>query len=251
MRKPDLEETYFLIQLKGNEGEMLSLQEGKKLSEDEYHPIDVNQESVYRLLVETQAETGNNIPDLGLFKEPYKDYKFESVFFPVVNDCTLDGFLYDKERGVVFYGNVYGLYAVERDNAYYDVITDEEIPIEAIDGFFKRETLDDFMEMVKDLKIIGSHRGVYLKVVEEEIRLLKEGVNNRKIAHQRYRDNYNQAKRLAAETEEGKEERRMRDEAWKKYEESEKAQEMAIDSKRREASQLIYQIRNNIEIISK
>ncbi len=245
MNKQDLKETYFLIQLKGNFGEMLSLLEEKKLSENDYHPIDVNQASMYRLLVETQAETGNNIPALGVFKEPYKDYKFESVFFQIVNDFTLDGFLYDKERGVVFYGNVSGLYAVERDNAYYDVITDEKVPIEGIDRVSKIETLDHFLNMVEDLKIIGKCKEIYHEVVEEELRLLKEGENNRVIAHQRYRDNYNQAKKLAAETEKAKEEKKQREKTWEEYMKSAKATEKVIDSKREEASQLIYQIRNN------
>ncbi|MDE5587510.1 MAG: hypothetical protein K2I72_03965, partial [Bacilli bacterium] len=123
MEKQDLEETYFLIQLKGNLDELLSLQEEKELSEDDYHLIDVNLSSVYRLLVETQAGAGNDIPDLGVFKEPYQTYKFESVNYPTVNDFDLDGFLYDKERGVVFYGDIYGLYAVKRGSAYYSLIT--------------------------------------------------------------------------------------------------------------------------------
>ena len=49
-----------------------------------------------------------------------------------MNNSNSDGFLYDQEREIVFYAYIYGLYAVKRGDAYYSVITDEEIPKEVI-----------------------------------------------------------------------------------------------------------------------
>lgn len=45
MEKQELEEEYFLVNLLGNSHGMLSLQEEKRLSEGEYHPVDTDETS--------------------------------------------------------------------------------------------------------------------------------------------------------------------------------------------------------------
>lgn len=178
-------------------------------------------------------------------EDVHQTYEFHPVSFKKVNDSTLDGFLYDRERNVVFYAYIYGLYAVKRGISYYSVITDEEIPREVIDSISKRKSLDDFMDMEEDLEIIGKHKELYLKVIMEDIRLLMEGVNNKRMAQKRFRANYEKAKRLYEKTDEAKREKEARDEAGREDLHSLKGQEMAIDSKREQVKELIYQIQNN------
>jgi len=245
MAEQNLEETYFLVRLVGANGHLLSLQEQKRLSKNEYHPMKQEEEGEYCIVEETQGTVGRDLYVLGVYKEPYQTYQLKSVSFQKINDFDSDGFLYDKERGVVFYGYIYGLYAVIRDDKYYSVITDEEIPTEVIEGVSKRETLDDFMDMAEDLEIIGKHKEVYLKVVDEVIHLLQEGTNNKRLAQKRYNEKLEQGKRAQKEVEQREQERRKKE--WQQYMQTQKykEQEIAIASKRNEVQQLIYQIRNN------
>ena len=154
--------------------------------------------------------------------EVYQTYEFHPVNFKKVNNSNSDGFLYDQEREIVFYAYIYGLYAVKRGDAYYSVITDEEIPKEVIAGVSKRESLDDFMDMAEDLEIIRKHKELYLKIVTEDIRLLMEGVNNKRMARERSKANYEKTKRAYETSKESQREKEEREKAWKEYSNSQK-----------------------------
>lgn len=245
MENQELEEEYFLVNLLGNSHGMLSLQEEKRLLEGEYHPVDTEETGEYYVLEAKEKEVKYCLSSSNTPGEVYQAYEFQPVSFKKVNDSTLDGFLYDQERGVVFYAYIYGLYAVKRENAYYSVITGEEIPTAVMDGISKRQTLDDFMDMVEDLEIIGQHKELYLNVITEDIRLLMEGANNKRLARNRSKANYEKARRAYAKTEDAKRKKEAKEKAWKEYMRFLKQQEMAIDSKRAQVKELIYQIQNN------
>lgn len=245
MENQELQEEYFLVSLLGNSNRMLSLQEEKRLSESEYHPVDTEEVGEYYILEKIEKEAKYCLLPSDVSGEVYQTYEFQPVSFQRVNNFTLDGFLYDQEREVVFYAYIYGLYAVKRGDAYYSVITDEEIPKEVIDGISKRETVDDFMDMIEDLEIIGKHKELYLKIMKEAICLLMEGVNNKRVARNRSKANYEKVRIAYEKTDGAKRTKEEREKAWKEHLRSLKRQEMAIDSKRVQVKQIIRQIQNN------
>ncbi len=217
MEHNELEEDYFLIHLEGLGNNLLAIQEKKQLEEEQYHSISREESGTYSILVDIEKRTGRNIYSLGVHEECYHTYQFESVSFQKINDFAFDGFEYDKERKVVFYGYIYGLYAVKSGDDYYDVITGQKIPWGVIHTVSERETKDDFETMIEDLEFIQGHKDIYLKFIEEVLRLLQEGANNREAAVARYRKNYHEKKqqedfKLKQQLENGKrlrEERRI------------------------------------------
>ena len=106
---------------------LISIHESKYLSSDEYHSIKSSDNNNYQILVEVENEVGIPFYSLGVYPEVYQTYEFQDVSYQRINDFNIDGFEYDAEKKVVFYGWIYGIYVVKDKNSYYDVITGTEL----------------------------------------------------------------------------------------------------------------------------
>ena len=235
MKKLDLEEKFVLVELKNCCG-FLKLYEKKQLTEDEYHPISTEKQEIYYTFVKTRKRVGQLLGNAFIPPEPYQTYRTKKVYFHKVNDDNLDGFAYDKKNGVVVYGEIRGIYAVEKKGKYYDAITGEVIPNEIIGYHIELSTVDNLDRMIQDLRFIEKHKDVYIQITEERYRKLKEGEENRRIAIKKYQEKYEQ---FIKRTRTGI----AKD--FQEYEQLLKEQKPKIASKTAQIKQLIYQIRNN------
>ncbi len=225
-------ENYYCIKFKGCNGP-LSIHESKELSYNEYHQISSNKTNSYQILVEVEKTVGENIKYWNLSKESYKNYEFKEITYPIINDFTIDGFEYDKQRKVVLYGYIYGIYAVKKDNDYYDVITGDRIP----SGIIERETemteYEDLSCMLEDLEIIERKKDVYIRLTGERIFNLSKGAANRQLAIKRYNQKYEENIKLKI--------KHLNNTNIRNETENEK-----IDKTHHQIKEMIYRIRNNI-----
>ena len=223
---------YFCINLKSLKG-LISIHETKKLSPDEYHSINSVDTNDYQILAEVEKKVGQKICSWNLFPESYQTYEFQNATYQIINDFNIDGFEYDSKRKVLVYGWIYGIYAISDGNNYYDVITGEKIPNEIIANVRKIETVDAYSDMIDDLRLIEKNKNAYIKITKERISKLSQGENNRKLAQERYKQNYET-------TIEAQREKRI-ERAQQQYEKS----RIESSSKRKEVKKILRRIKNN------
>lgn len=226
---------YFRINLESSRG-LISIHEKKNLAPGEYHSVDKNDTNDYQILVEIEKEVGKAFYSLNVLPESYKTYEFQDITYQIINDYEVDGFEYDSERKVVFYGWIYGIYAIKNGNNYYDVVTGEEIPCEIISSVLEIETVDNYSEMIEDLELIKKHKNIYTTTTKERFSKLSQGVMNQKKASQLYKQNY-EAKKKAQD--------KKRIEKENCYQHIRDELKVASYLKREVVKQLIYEIRNN------
>lgn len=208
----------------------------KKILPSEYHSNNEKDCDEYTILVEVEKTIGREIYSMGVHPESYKTYELRNIPYQIINDYNIDGFEYDREREVVFYGWIYGIYATKNENNYYDVITGEEILREIISNTYKMISVDDYSEMIEDLNLIKEHKDVYISITKERFSKLSQGAINRKIASQRYEQNYEIKKKAYHERIIKKQKK------WQQIYDELKATSYP---KREEVKKLIYEIRNS------
>ena len=147
----------------------------------------------YQILVEVEKTVGESIKYWNLSKESYKDYEFKEITYPRINDFTIDSFEYDKQRKVVFYGLIYGIYAIKKDNDYYDVITSDRIPSGIIERANEMTDYEELSCMLEDLEIIERKKDVYIRITRERIFNLSKGATNKQLAIKRYNQRYQES----------------------------------------------------------
>ena len=189
---------YFRLRFISSKG-LISIHEKLVLSPNEYHLVKKDGTNDYQVLVEVEKTIGSVINSLEVFPEVYKTWEFKDVTYKIINNYDIDKFEYDKDKKVVIYGSIYGIYAVKSEDSYYDVITDEEIPSDVISRVLEIVTVDNYMEMIEDLKFIKEHKDIYIKLTRERVSKLLEGAMNKKVADELYRKNYETKKKLRKE----------------------------------------------------
>ena len=226
---------YFCIKLTSSPG-IFSINEQKSLLPNEYHFNNEDDTNQYTILVETEKTVGKEIYSLDVHPETYETYEFKDITYQIINDYNVDGFEYDRERKVVFYGWIYGIYATKNEDNYYDVITGEKIPHEIISNAHEMISADDYSEMIEDLNLIKEHKDVYISITKERFSKLLKGAMNGKIASERYKQKYAVKKKTYDE--------RIikRQKQWQQIKE-----ELKYESypKREEVKKLIYEIRTS------
>lgn len=225
---------YFRINLESSTG-LISIHEQKKLLPSEYHSNNENDCGEYTILVAVEKTIGREIYSMGVHPESYKTYELRNIAYQIINDYNVDGFEYDRERKVIFYGWIYGIYATKNENNYYDVITGEEIPREIISSTCEMISIANYSEMIEDLNLIKEHKDVYISITKERFYKLSQGAINRKIASQRYKQNYEVRKKAYHA-------RLVKRE--KQFQKMCEDLKTASCSKREEVKRLIHQIRN-------
>ena len=226
---------YFRINLTSSNG-LISIHEQKSLLPNEYHFYSKNDTNQYTILVETEKTVGKGIYYMDVHPETYETYEFKDIKYQIINDYNIDGFEYDREREVVFYGYIYGIYATQNEDKYYDIVTGEEIPYEIISNIHEIVSIDDYSEMIEDLTFIKEHKNVYISITEERFSKLLKGAINRKIAFERYKQNY-AVKKKAYDKKVIKKQKQ-----WQQIKEKLKDESYP---KREEIKKLIYEIRNS------
>ncbi len=189
MKTKSENELYFRMQFRGYEG-MLTLYEKKRLSPKQYHPLYSTHTNFYQKVVEKEEVIGKRIPSMQLFPEVYKNYGLERVDYPVCNDFMLDGFEYDQKREIVTYASIYGVYAIRKEGAYYEVITGEEVKDYVVGSVLEVTTPKEMQEMLEDLNAIAKKKEIYVSILREILFYLEEGEKNKNLALKRYTQNY-------------------------------------------------------------
>lgn len=226
---------YFRIKLENSKG-LISIHEERELSPNDYHLADKKGDNNYQILVEAEKEIGNAFYSLNILPEKYKTYEFQDVTYQRINDYDVDGFEYDLDRKVVFYGWIYGVYAIKKHSTLYDVVTGDEIPWGIISNVVEMETVEDFEEMIEDLKLIKKHKNVYENIIKEIILKLSEGAMNKTMAYEKYKQNYDTAKKA-------QDQKRLKSENF--YQQMRDQLKITSYPKREEVKKLIYEIKNN------
>ena len=224
---------YFRLRLISSKG-LISIHEKLVLSPSEYHHKKNDNTNNYQVLVEVEKKVGSAIYSLGVIPEVYKTWEFQDVTYHVINDYDIDGFEYDKKQNVVFYGFIYGIYATKRGDIYYDVITDEEIPRDIISSILEIEKVDNYQEMIEDLKIIKEHKDAYIKLTQERVSKLVLGSINKNVASELYKRNYEDKKKIHNE----KLVKRVTS-----YQQNSEECNNVCSSKKEEVKQLLYEIK--------
>ena len=71
-----------------------------------------------------------------------------------------------------------------------------EIPCDIISSILEIEKVDNYQEMIEDLKIIKEHKDAYIKLTQERVSKLVLGSINKNVASELYRKNYEDKKKL-------------------------------------------------------
>jgi len=153
---------YRLLFAEGVDSASISLFERRFLTPDEYHPANLYLAFWITNIVAVEKRLKNDYTSFPVFYEDYERQRHG--FYCVDNFPDLDGFRYNKNEGIVYYGDT-SIYLVERDGKYYDIIQGEEIlnsPNLRLKQILHHR---DFEEMLLDLELIKEHKALYVSLL--------------------------------------------------------------------------------------
>lgn len=139
---------YYRISLVGV-GPVFSISERKSLKEGEYHLEEEREIPLYELKQKEEHISSIKVP----YKESYIANHVEIGGLKACNSFLHDNFFYDKEEKLLLYTNTF-IYAKQRENTYFDLVTDLEIPRYAIENIERVVTFCDYMQLESNLEAI-------------------------------------------------------------------------------------------------
>ncbi len=163
-----MEHHYYRIALVGV-GSVFSISERRSLKEGEYHLEEEREIPLYELKQKENKIFSSMTP----YKESYIANNVEAGKLNACNSFFQDNFFYGKEEKLLLYTNTF-MYAERRENRYFDLVTDLEIPTYAIEDIERVTTFYDYMRLESNLRAILPYIELYK---EQFIRILVSNQN--------------------------------------------------------------------------